>query len=184
MSSYRFLIILLNLLVASCSVVSSTKESPVIYFSNASSESITDIRCIWAQKNILTLPELTPGLSRSQSFYIKGGSDFFGIVRIEWYNSQSEKMVKEFNFTKDHMLDFDDPTAYNYVQLYFDQEDVEVVTSDIVDLSGKTRKMERLLTAYSTAYAQRHSKAQTSLISVQHPQQRDSSLPSWLSNSY
>jgi len=175
----QFFIIFLNLFLVSCA---SLKESPVIYFSNASSQPITEINCVWVEKNVLTLPELTPGSSRSQSFYIKGASDFFGSVIISWYNADGVKNVKEFNLTKGNLPSFSDATFYSYVQLYFDQEDVEVVTSDVADLSGKTRRMERILVQYSDQYKQSHGAVQTSLISLQP--KKDSSLPSWLSNSY
>ena len=158
------------------------KEGPVIYFSNVSVTPITKINCIWSDKNELTLPTLNPGDSRSQSFYLKQDSDFFGTVNISWNNSKGEKVVKEFNFREKHLPSMDDTTTYNYIQLYLDQEDIDVVTSDSADLTGKTRRMDRLLTQYRDAYAQGHTTPQTSLINVQP--KKDSSLPVWLATSF
>lgn len=176
----KIFLILISLLLVACG--GATKESPVIYFSNASSSPIAKIKCNWAEKNELTLPVLNPGDSRSQSFYIKDDADFFGTVNISWSNSKGEKVVKEFNFREKHLPSMDDSTTYNYVQLYFDQEDIDVISSDSADLTGKTRRMDRLLTQYRDAYAQGHSTPQTSLISVQP--KKDSSVPVWLTTSY
>lgn len=176
----RIFLILVSLLLVSCG--GATKESPVIYFSNASQSPISKIKCNWAGNNELSLPTLNPGDSRSQSFYIKKDADFFGTINISWSNDKGEKVVKEFNFREKHLPSMGDTTTYNYVQLYFDQEDIDVVSSDSADLSGKTRRMDRLLTQYRDAYAQGHTTPQTSLISVQP--KKDSSLPIWLSTSY
>lgn len=176
----KIFLILASLLLASCGGPS--KESPVIYFSNASSAQITKIKCNWAGNNELTLPVLNPGDSRSQSFYTKKAADFFGTVNISWNNSKGEKVVKKFNFREKHLPSMDDNTTYNYIQLYFDQNDIDVVSSDSADLTGKTRRMDQRLAQYRDAYAQGSSTAQTSLITVQP--KKDSSLPVWLSTSF
>lgn len=176
----KIFLLLASLLLVSCG--GSSKESPVIYFSNASPAQITKIKCNWAGNNELTLPILTPGDSRSQSFYTKKDADFFGTVNISWNNSKGEKVVKEFNFREKHLPSMGDSTTYNYIQLYFDQEDIDVVSSDSADLTGKTRRMDQRLTQYRDAYAQGHSTPQTSLITVQP--KKDSSLPVWLATSF
>lgn len=176
----KVFLILTSLLLVSCA---SLKESPVIYFSNASNAPIKNIQCTWAEKNVLSLPVLNPGDSRSLSFYIRGDSAFFGLINVSWDNGHGEKMTKSFFFRKENMPSIFDPTTYNYVQLYFDQFDVEVVSSDAPDLGGKVRRMERLLAHYSSEYKNvAGSVPQTSLISIQP--KKDNTLPGWLSNSY
>ncbi len=181
----------LILTLASCSS-SPKKESPVIYFSNASSDLIKNIQCSWAEKNTLSLPALTPGDSRSQSFYINKKSDFFGLIKTSWTNAEGHSIVKEFYFQEKNLPSISDHETYSYVQLYLDQDDLEVVSSDVADLSGKTRKMDFLLTKYREEAANTcvpnhihtcpDQAAKTSLIRVQP--KNDSSVPGWLTNSY
>jgi hypothetical protein len=154
----------------------------MIYLSNASPGPITNIRCTWADGNILTLPGLDPGDSRSQSFYILGTQSFFGTIHVSWRDSKGDAVTKSFNLRPEHLPSITDRTMYSYVQLYIDQEDLEVVTSDIVDLSGKTRRMEKLLSKYHNDYALTHNMGQNALISVQP--KKDGSLPGWLNTNY
>ncbi len=178
----KIFLILLAVFLSSCAP---TKESPVIYFSNASLAPVRDIQCYWAKKNSLTLPVLAPGDSRSQSFYMHNLSDFFGPVYISWRNDKGEKLVREFVFKANNLPSIGDATTYNYVQFYLDQEELELVSSDAPDLAGKTRKMERLLAQIKRAYAdgsghETISPIQTSLIRVQHiDPQKDKSVPYW-----
>ncbi len=170
-----------SLVFFACASVSK-KEAPVIYFSNISDVEIKDIECNWAGKNKLSLPILSPGDSRSQSFYIRNSADFFGAIVVSWVNVDGEKIEREFFFKENNLPSFSDSTTYNYVQFYLDQDELEIMTSDAPDLAGKTRKMDRLLSQYRQNYAQGHKKVETSLIRVQP--QKDNSLPSWLANSY
>lgn len=130
-----------------CSAASK-KESPTIYFSNASSDMIKNIEVRWALKNVLSLPALSPGDSRTQSFYIKKEDDFFGEVSVSWYNARGEKMSKNFVLRKEHLPSINDKFAFNYAQFYFFQDDVEVISSDIVDINGKTKMMDRMMIKY------------------------------------
>ena len=93
----KFVIIILTLLIASCSNLQK-KESPVIYFSNSSDSAITDLQCVWVENQVLSLPYLAPGDTRSQSFYINSNEEFFGYVSIAWRNSSGKKIVREFDF--------------------------------------------------------------------------------------
>ena len=158
----------------------------MIYFSNASLAPINDIKCSWVEKNILSLPLLNPGESQSQSFYMNDNSDFFGNITISWRNNNGERISREINFQPNNLPSISDSTTYNFIQLYLDQDELEITTSDSPDLSGKTRKMDRLLTKYKETYKQSgHDAApQNSLISVQNPPQIDNSVPGWLTNSY
>ncbi len=140
---YYFLFFIL----ISCSSVSK-KESPTIYFSNTSSDMIKNIEVRWALKNILSLPALSPGDSRTQSFYIKSDDDFFGEVVVSWYNARSEKLSKNLVFRKEHLPSVSDKFAFSYAQLYFSQENVEIIISDIVDNNGKAKMMDRMMIKY------------------------------------
>ena len=180
----KILILLATLALFSCAA---KLESPVIYFSNASLAPVRDIQCAWAGENLLSLPLLNPGDSRSQSFYIHNSSEFFGPVNISWRNDKGEKLVREFNFRENNLPSFNDSTTYNYVQFYLDQEELELVSSDAPDLAGKTRKMERLLAQLKVAYAEGHTTTpmQTSLIRVQHiDPQKTRETPYWINNSF
>lgn len=178
----KIFLVLLTVLLASCAP---TKESPVIYFSNASLAPIRDIQCTWARENALSLPLLQPGDSRSQSFYMHDFDDFFGPVYISWRNDRGEKLIREFSFKANNLPSIEDHTTYNFVQFYLDQEEMELVSSDAPDLAGKTRKMERLLAQIKRAYSEGSghesiSPIQTSLIRVQHiDPQKDKSVPYW-----
>jgi hypothetical protein len=159
------------------------RESPVIYFSNASPAPIKSIEATWARKNVLTLSELNPGDSRSQSFYISSNSDFFGFIIVSWVNAAGDKITKKFFFKENNLPDIGDFTNYHYVQIYLDQEDLEIVTSASPDPSGKTRKMEALLGQYRDQFTRANpGKASNSLIST-HPK-KDTSVPYWLNNSF
>ena len=179
----KIFFVLVSLFLVSCG---SHKESPAIYFSNLSASPISDIKCDWAKKNVLGLPRLNPGESRSQSFYINSNSDFFGNIAISWRNNNGERISREINFQPNNLPSISDSTTYNFIQIYLDQDELEITTSDSPDLSGKTRKMDRLLAKYQEAYKQSgHGRvSQSSLISVQNPPQKDNSVPSWLTGSY
>lgn len=173
-------IILANFFLTAC--VGAKIESPVVYISNASPEVVKNIRIDWV-KNLLSLPALNPGDSRSQSFYIRSNDDFFGLIKVSWVNSEGNNINREFFFRAPNMPSIDDHTTYNYVQIYLDQYDFEIVSSDAPDLTGKTRRMEQLLTSYREQYAGGHpAKVESALIRVQP--KKDTSLPGWLSNSY
>lgn len=180
----KFLIIFLNLLFAACSTSPIfLKESPAVYFSNVSPKPVTDIRCSWVGQNVLALPSLAPGVSRSQSFNIGGEQDFFGSVNISWNNSEGEAVEKNFVLRKEHLPNFSDSTIYSYVQIYFDQHDAEIITSDIVDLSGKTRKMDRLMKVYGENYSEHNPKNLDNALITVKPE-KDRSIPNSVLYSY
>ena len=179
---FKKIIIFCSLLLSSCSTTP-TLESPVIYFSNASQSPIKNIRCEWAGNTALTLPGLSPGDSRSQSFYMRSAANFFGLVKVTWDNDAGDRVTREFYFREKNMPSIKDHSTYNYVQIYFEQNDLEVVSSDAPDLSGKTVKMDRILAAYKHQYSQGIvDPNSTSLIRVEPI--KDKSVPAWLNNSY
>jgi hypothetical protein len=178
----RIFLLLAAMLLSSCSEVFQ-KTSPVIYFSNASSKPITGIHAIWADDNILTLNSLSAGDTRSQSFYIGGNSDFFGLVRISWTNSESQGVSREFFFRKSNLPEIDDDSIYHYVQIYLEQNDFEVISSNAADLENKTKRMDDLLKFYrekTPTIDQTH--IPTSLIRVEPT--REKSNPAWIERSF
>jgi hypothetical protein len=182
----KTLILLAIFALFSCGSIGKV-ESPVIYFSNASLGDIKDIQCSWAGENLLTLPLLSPGETRSQSFYISGAAEFFGPINISWRNEKNEKLIREFNFRENNLPSVNDSTTYNYVQFYLDQEELELLSSDAPDLAGKTRKMDKLLAQLRAAYAQGHTNTpiETSLIRVQHiDPQKTRGVPYWINSSF
>lgn len=148
--SPKSLIILLNFFVISCS--GALRESPVIYLSNASSGNVTNVEVNWAGKKTLFLPALNPGESSGQSFYMNRDSDFFGSITVSWYNMRGEKMVQTFDMRRENLPSISRARDHNYVQIYFGQEDFEVVSSDSPNLRGKVRRMEILMKQYSEAH--------------------------------
>lgn len=142
------------------------KESPVIYFSNISNKPVTEIQCVWVNNKRLSLPALYPGDSRGQSFYISKNSDFFGPVYISWRNDEGKKVIREFDFKKNNLPSIENERSYDYVQFYFDQEEMEIVSSDAPDLSYKTVRMDRVLREAKRLYNSR-AKPTSSLISVE-----------------
>lgn len=164
----RYLAILLTLLIFSCSKV----ESPVIYFSNASDQPISNIHCRWVNNATLTLPSLTPGESRSMSFYIKDNADFFGLVQISWQNGSGDSLNRNFYFREKHLPSIEDKKNYNYIQFYLDQEGLDLVTSDEADLSNKIKKMDDRLVQYSREYHKTHKDTMSRLVEV-HDTGRD-----------
>lgn len=176
-------VIILGFLLFSCAA--KKIESPVIYLSNASLDPIKNIECNWAGQNLLTLPILEAGDSRSQSFYLANSQEFFGLVVLSWRNKDGEKLTREFYFRQNNLPSIDDHTTYNYVQFYLDQEEMEIVGSDAPDLAGKTRKMERLLARIKANQQEVLNPIETSLIRVQHiDPQKVKGVPNWLSNSF
>ena len=153
----------------------------MIYFSNASKEIIKNIHCEWAENKTLALQNLIPGESRSQSFYIKNNSDFFGTVRVFWQNAKNRTLEREFVFRRHSLPSISDEGTYSYVQVYFDQGGVEVVSSDIADLSNKNQRMDALMIGYREEYLKNNPDDTVSLIRIDP--RKDQSLPYWLANS-
>lgn len=173
---------LVVLFLGACAVVSKPRTSPVIYFSNASEKPLTNIHAIWAKENILTLSRLDPGDTRSQSFEISSDDDFFGLVRISWTNGEGEGVSREFYFRTNNLPSIDDSSTYNYVQIYLEQNNFEVMSSDAADLESKTHRRDAMLKAYKEATATSQPNIPSSLIRVEPL--RDTSVPAWLNRAY
>lgn len=143
----NYIAIFFLILLSACSNAHKI-ESPTIYLSNASSDFIKNIKVNWASKANLTLPNLNPGDTRTQSFYLKSKDNFFGEVMVSWNNARGEMLTKNFTIQKIHLPSIDEKYGFNYVQLYFSQTDAEVITSDIIDINGKSKIMDRLIMNY------------------------------------
>jgi hypothetical protein len=184
----KIILVLALFTISSCSVGTPKLESPVIYFSNASVRPIKNIRVQWVNNTALSLQALNPGDSRSQSFYMHNNSQFFGLVKVTWTNDVGDNILREFYFRENHMPSINDRSTYNYAQIYFDQNDLEIVGSDAPDLPGKTVRMDRLLANYKNQFVisgqSPHSIGASSLIAVDTAPVKDRSTPGWLQNSF
>lgn len=178
----RIFAIFAMIFLFSCSGLSSKEIGPSIYFSNISSKKIKNIRAYWSGTQ-LSLPSLVPGDSRSQNFYIRDANDFFGNVRINWTMENGRSKVKEFLIGKIHLPNFANED-YKYVQIYLDEDEAEVITSDIIDLSSKMRRMEKILIKRHNEYINRqHEPGEANhLIKVQPKYNGNKQVPSWLMN--
>ena len=111
------------------------------------------------------------------------GSDFFGLIKMTWTSDAGDNITREFYFREKNLPSINDHSTYNYAQIYFEQNDLEVVSSDAPDLSGKTVRMDRVLTAYKTQFQGGvQAVVPSALISVEPV--KDRSIPGWLLNSY
>jgi len=160
------IIFLLSLtLLASCAT---PHEGPMIYISNASVKPIKNVKCRWASKHVLSLPNLNPGETRSQSFYINSEAEFFGLIQISWSNDNDRTVSREFFLRKTSLPSINDPKTYNYVQLYLDSDYVDVTTSDSPDITGKAERMDKMLNLYHEQYVKENNITDPKqLISVQ-----------------
>lgn len=174
---FKIFLILVSFLFISCAP---SKESPVVYFSNASADPISDIKCDWVGKHTMTLAALNPGDSRSQSFYIRDNDDFFGRIKVSWRNNKGAALVREFAFRKNNLPSIFNSKTYNYVQFYLDQDELEIISSDAPNLSGKIRKMDKLMRNHKKAYLRKGKKNDNSLISLEDLGDPDKAAPYWL----
>lgn len=163
----KFIIILLTFFAYSCSSLKQ-KESPVIYFSNASEQPIFDLKCVWAKNEVMTLPFLAPGYSRSQSFYINNNDEFFGAVSISWKNNNKQTIFREFDFKDNNLPSIKNERSYDFVQFYLDQDEFEIISSDAPDLSWKTQRMDRMLEKYRKSNVNKSRPANSGLIRIEH----------------
>ena len=110
----KYFIIILLLLTACNNVM----ESPVVYISNNSEKPITKISCK-LPKNRISIDNINPGETRSQSFYISGSKEFFGPIKCSWNNYRNELMVNDFTLEKHHLPSIDQKSEYPYIQFFF-----------------------------------------------------------------
>lgn len=179
----KFLTILLIAFLSACSV-GSHKESPVIYMSNASSLPINDIKVVWVDNKVLKLKTLTPGQTRSQSFYLNDSDDFFGLVKISWSGANHSTNTRELYFKRNNMPSIDEHEMYSYVQLYFEQNDLEILSSDNPDMGNITKKRDAMLLGFKKNYwADNKPMSGSSLISVEPLSDREQ-VPAWTNRAF
>lgn len=179
----KIICVLIGVFLVSCA---RPLEGPTIYFSNASPKKITGIQSNWAGQNLLSLTHLSPGDTRSQTFKAGKMADFFGDIRVSWYNADGVRISREFRFSRNNLPSISDPTTYSYVQFYLEQEEFEIMSSDAPDLPGKIRKMDRLLQKYSAKDTQPKEPKDltTSLIRIEPRKNKKGSIPAWLGSAY
>lgn len=173
----KILLMTTLMILASCGA---KKESPMIYFSNASPDPIFNVHCKWANGSAMSLSGLFPGESRSQSFYIKKNRDFFGLITISWLNKMGDQISRELFFREKHMPGINEEGNFNYVQFYLDQQGLDIVSSDEVDLGNKIRRMDDLMVSYRNEYSKTHVIPIDALVIVDRP--KNNETPLWLSS--
>lgn len=167
--------------LASCGFIK--KDSPSIYISNASSGAIHDLKIRWNGVGVLDCPTLNPGDTKHMSLRIANDEEFFGEISASWNNEEGDSRGRSFTLAKTNLPSIGQKSYYPYVQLYFDQYDFEVMTSDSVDLSGKTRKMDHMLANYRDAFA-RGKKITQNSTEIKLETIKDTSVPTWLGINY
>lgn len=178
----KFLTILLIAFLGACEI-GSHKESPVIYMSNASSLPIHDIKVVWVDNKVLKLQTLNPGQTRSQSFYLDDSDDFFGLVKISWSGANRSTNTRELYFKRNNMPSIDEHEMYSYVQLYFEQNDLEILSSDNPDMGNITKKRDAMLLGFKKSYSVEQPMNSGSLISVEPLSDREQ-VPAWTNRSF
>lgn len=110
--------------------------SPAVEVKNASDDGslVRNVKIVWNGYHLLDIPGPMNrcGGGLEQNFNIRGESDLFGPVHVEWQNAKGETLTKDFTFTKKDFPTFTRKGhyVYHYVVLYFTQSDVEYYTSD------------------------------------------------------
>ncbi len=178
----NFLVLIFISFLSACSSLSH-KESPVIYVSNLSPQPINNIKIIWAGNKVLKLQTLNPGKTRSQSFYLDDSDDFFGVVNISWSDANHNQNSRDLYFKRNHMPSIDDHEMYSYVQIYLEQKDMEMLSSDAPDLGNITKKRDATLLSFEKHYSASQEGGAASLISVEPLSDREK-MPAWISRSF
>lgn len=180
---YFRLIFLIAFLLISSSCGTKKFESPTIYFSNFSNKPIYDLQCRWANGNLLTLPALNPGITRSQVFEIKATDEFFGKIMISWKNSKNERMGRDFILRPKNLPSIANAKSFSFIQFFFDQTNFEVLGSDAPDLSSKSSRMDAILNQFVADFRNPdNSQTNSSLIHIT-PETQDR-VSSWMLNKY
>lgn len=109
--------------INSCSLPLS---SPALDMTNKSDDYIYNIKGTWNGSGPRTVyTKRYPGQSGSESFILERKSDLFGPVRFEWENAKGEKIVKEFEFTKEMLPSFGRKDR-GIIYFFFTQNDLEI----------------------------------------------------------
>ncbi len=158
-----FILILLSIIACKNKI-----ESPVIYISNNSEKPITKIICNLPNHRI-SISNINPGETRSQSYYLSGSKEFFGSIKCSWNNHLNELMVNDFTLEKHHLPSIDNKTEYPYIQFFLGQNRYDILTSDEIDFLNKSRFFdESLKLNFKQAIVNKYSNQNNSLISVEN----------------
>ncbi len=134
--------------------------SPSINVENASKDKIKVTKFSW---NGYRLNEgyyygYIPGQSAGQSFILQKRSHLYGPIRIEWLNAKKEKIVKEIEFTRDHLPDFDQKKL-PFVNFYLTQDDLKmfVAPHGILFANEEERQISKQAAQFERDYKATHS---------------------------
>jgi hypothetical protein len=110
--------------------------SPAIKYKNSSKDGalISNIKVNWNRYHLLGRPTSFGrcGGGGEQNFNLEWTSHLYGPVHIEWENAKGKKLTKDIIYRKQDFPTFTrrGPHKYQYIVLYFDQDDVEIYASD------------------------------------------------------
>lgn len=146
------LIILTLLFVSSCG----PKLSPSVYIGNMSNQNLISVKVDWNSKYSILSHNIIPGGGGSYNFWVKGSSDFFGPVHIEWENAAGKKFTQDFVFKKEELPSIDKKNLYNRVMLYFTQDSLEYYSSDNLDFNKIEKERAALSNKYFNEYKEKN----------------------------
>jgi hypothetical protein len=138
--------------------------SPSIVIENASNDIIYHVHLSWndevafeGKKPTEIEFKLTPGSRSNFSFALKKKSHLYGPVRFEWINAKKEKIVKEIQFTKENLPDFDQKKL-PFVNFYLTQDDLKmfVVPHGILFANEEERNLAKQAAQFQREYEAAH----------------------------
>ena len=139
--------------------------SPSIVIENASNDVIYHVHLSWndevafeSKKPSEIELKLIPGSSSNISFALRKKSHLYGPIRFEWLNSKKEKIVKEIEFTREHLPDFDQKKL-PFVNFYLTQDDLKmfVAPHGILFASEEEKNLSKQAAQFQRNYKATHS---------------------------
>jgi hypothetical protein len=148
----------------SCATLITNKGySPSIEFSNLSNKKITNLDCNWAGVIHTNAFKILPGVSKSESYYLRNLNNFYGTVHLTWENEAGKKFEKTFEFSendlpiediKNHKAllheaaknkDYSNPKLSLFVKFEFTQDGVEFYTSHSPGAWERAKKSGKIM---------------------------------------
>lgn len=102
--------------------------SPHVVFTNASKDVLYNITGNWNGYLFSGHLKRYPGDSAGDTFLLRKKADLYGPIRLEWLNAKKEKIVKEIEFTREHLPNFN-PRKRPFVNFYLTQDDLKMFVS-------------------------------------------------------
>lgn len=155
MKNNLFKVLIIAMTLTSCSY---PIYSPSVNVENASNDIIKVTKFSW---NGYRLNEgyyygYIPGQSSGQSFILQKKSHLYGPIRLEWLNAKKEKIVKEIEFTREHLPNFNRKTLAS-VYFYLTQDDLKMfIRNGTLDRSEEEDKIAKQAAKFQKEYEVAH----------------------------